>query len=133
MVKVYECLPAAQRGRWLLPLSGAGADHGGRFNPRGADALYLGLAKDGGTSVVGRPLRALLRLGTDDCIEAGNLAAPHLTDVRTRIADLKAMERVPSDTLGLCDAGASAASPLIEVLTRINADGSDCRSWVVPA
>lgn len=61
-------------------------------------------------------VRALLRLGEGDCGEARSLAASHLNDVRTRIADLKAMERVLSETVRRCDSGDAAVCPLIETL-----------------
>ena len=54
-------------------------------------------------------IRALLALsaegGSGVCAEARELAASHLADVRTKIADLRAMERVLVDTLRRCDAG----------------------------
>lgn len=44
-------------------------------------------------------------------------AASHLKDVRKRIADLGAMERVLAEAIKRCDAGADAACPLIETLS----------------
>ncbi|HWX51098.1 MAG TPA: helix-turn-helix domain-containing protein [Roseomonas sp.] len=61
-------------------------------------------------------VRALLGLGDGACSEARSLAAAHLADVRARIADLKAMERVLADTVRQCDAGGEASCPVIEVL-----------------
>jgi MerR family mercuric resistance operon transcriptional regulator len=61
-------------------------------------------------------VRALLELGQGDCVEARKLAASHLEAVRARISDLKAMEKVLSETLLRCDAGEAALCPLIEVL-----------------
>ena len=61
-------------------------------------------------------VRALLGLGAGACAEARDLAAARLEDVRTRIADLQAMERVLADTVRRCDAGGEARCPLIEVL-----------------
>jgi MerR family transcriptional regulator, mercuric resistance operon regulatory protein len=78
-------------------------------------------------------VRALLRFGTDNCAEVRNVAAAHLADVRTRIANLRAMERVLADTVGLCDARDSAVCPFIEGLTGVDADGNAHRSHVVPA
>jgi MerR family mercuric resistance operon transcriptional regulator len=65
-------------------------------------------------------VRQLLRLsgaGAEACGEVRDLAAAHLKDVRARIADLKAMERVLADAVKRCDAGTDAACPLIETLT----------------
>ncbi|MFT2095123.1 MerR family DNA-binding protein [Acidiphilium multivorum] len=65
-------------------------------------------------------VRALLRLagfGADACGEVRELAASHLKDVRTRIADLRAMEHVLAEAIRRCNAGAEAACPLIETLS----------------
>lgn len=65
-------------------------------------------------------VRALLRLagfGADACGEVRDLAASHLKDVRTRIADLHAMERVLADAVRRCNAGVEAACPLIDTLS----------------
>ncbi|MBX6747303.1 MAG: MerR family DNA-binding protein, partial [Acetobacteraceae bacterium] len=61
-------------------------------------------------------VRALLGLGAGACAEARDLAAAHLADVRARIADLQAMERVLAETVRRCDLGGEAVCPLIEVL-----------------
>ena len=61
-------------------------------------------------------VRTLLGLGAGACAEARDVAAVRLEDVRTRIADLQAMERVLADTVHRCDAGGEARCPLIEVL-----------------
>src|SRR5260370_33968342 len=66
-------------------------------------------------------IRALLALsvdqGNDTCAEVRQLAAGHLTDVRAKIADLRAMERMLSDAVRRCDAGQPAGCPLIEALS----------------
>ena len=66
-------------------------------------------------------VRALLGLSTDQteqtCSEVRELAAGHLADIRTRIADLRAMERVLADAVRRCDAGELPGCPLIEVLS----------------
>ncbi len=65
-------------------------------------------------------VRALLRLagaGAQACGEVRDLATGHLQDVRTRIADLLAMERVLAEAVQRCDAGGEAACPLIETLS----------------
>jgi MerR family mercuric resistance operon transcriptional regulator len=66
-------------------------------------------------------VRALLGLaagGQASCAEARDLAGAHLKDVRTRIADLKRMERVLAETVRACDAGDDACCPLIAALSR---------------
>jgi len=67
-------------------------------------------------------IRALLALsaenGQEACAEARELAAGHLADVRAKVADLRAMERVLADTVRRCDAGETPGCPLIETLSR---------------
>lgn len=69
-------------------------------------------------------VRALLRLAAGDRedvrAEARGLAAAHVADIRAKIADLQAMERVLSDAICECDLGQRPRCPLIEVLS----DGS---------
>jgi len=65
-------------------------------------------------------IRALLGLaagGHASCAEARHLAAAHLGDVRSRIADLRRMERVLAAAVRACDAGDSAGCPLIDTLS----------------
>ena len=66
-------------------------------------------------------IRALLALssksGPAPCAEARELAAEHLGEIRRKIADLRAMERVLADTVKLCDAGELAGCPLIDTLS----------------
>jgi MerR family mercuric resistance operon transcriptional regulator len=64
-------------------------------------------------------VRALLGLaggGQASCAEVRTLAASQLTDVRTRIADLKRMERVLTESVRACDAGQDPGCPLIQSL-----------------
>jgi MerR family mercuric resistance operon transcriptional regulator len=67
-------------------------------------------------------IRALLALsaegGPEVCAEGRELAASHLADIRAKIADLRAMERVLADTVRRCDAGEAAGCPLIDTLSR---------------
>ena len=66
-----------------------------------------------------KEVRALLSLaagGLESCAEARDLAAVHLHDVRTRIADLRRMERALTTTVRACDAGDDAGCPLIDTL-----------------
>ena len=67
-------------------------------------------------------IRALLALsaegGQGRCAEVRELAAGHLGEVRAKIADLRAMERVLADAVRSCDAGEEAGCPLIDTLSR---------------
>ena len=66
-------------------------------------------------------IRTLLALsaehGRKACAEVRELAADHLEDVRAKIADLRAMERVLGDAVRRCDEGKSAGCPLIDTLS----------------
>jgi MerR family mercuric resistance operon transcriptional regulator len=66
-------------------------------------------------------IRALLALSTENgkaaCAEVRELAAGHLAEVRAKIADLRAMERVLTDAVRSCDAGETPGCPLIDVLS----------------
>src|SRR5215468_6887896 len=66
-------------------------------------------------------IRTLLALSAGDdgrtCREAREIAARHLAEIRTRIADLRAMERVLAETVALCDAGQPSGCPVIETLS----------------
>jgi MerR family mercuric resistance operon transcriptional regulator len=64
-------------------------------------------------------VRALLGLvagGQAACAEVRTLAASHLQGVRSRIADLKRMERVLAASVLACDAGQDPGCPLIQAL-----------------
>ena len=67
-------------------------------------------------------VRALLKLsetdGTSACHEVREISAAHLADVRQRIADLRAMERVLGNAIRQCDTGQQLGCPLIEALSR---------------
>jgi MerR family transcriptional regulator, mercuric resistance operon regulatory protein len=45
------------------------------------------------------------------------VASAHLKDVRAKMADLKRMERVLSETVARCARGTRPECPLLEVLT----------------
>lgn len=57
------------------------------------------------------------------CAEARRLAARHLQDVRAKIADLRAMERVLGETVARCGESQGRHCPLIDALYR-NGAGS---------
>ena len=67
-------------------------------------------------------IRALLALsaeqGQEVCADVRHLAANHLRDVRAKIADLRAMERILADAVRRCDEGESARFPLIDALSK---------------
>jgi MerR family transcriptional regulator, mercuric resistance operon regulatory protein len=66
-------------------------------------------------------VRELLRLtagrGEAARAEARQLAAAHVAEVRAKIADLQAMERILTGAICDCDAGRGPACPVIEVLS----------------
>lgn len=71
-------------------------------------------------------IRALLRLADErppSCARARSLATRHLADVREKIADLKRMERVLTQTVALCEEGDRPDCPLLEALFRENGSG----------
>lgn len=65
-----------------------------------------------------KEVSTLLGLGAGACAEVHGIAAAHLADVRTRIADLQAMERALADAVQQCEAGEKAVCPLIGTLSR---------------
>ena len=75
-------------------------------------------------------VRTLLKLADQrkrPCAEVRVVAAGHLEDVRAKIADLRAMERVLKETVARCAEGAGSHCPVIDALYR---DGSDLGSAV---
>jgi len=66
-------------------------------------------------------VRTLLALSAkseqETCSEVRELAAHHLVDIRAKIADLRAMERVLADAVRRCNAGETLGCPLIDSLT----------------
>jgi hypothetical protein len=66
-------------------------------------------------------VRALMRLAAADGenvrAEARGLAATHLIEVRSKIADLQGMERILASAIRDCDARQQPRCPLIEVLS----------------
>lgn len=67
-------------------------------------------------------VRALLKLakgGQDACADVRGIAAAHLTAVRTKIADLRAMERALAQAVRGCDAGETAGCPVISALSSV--------------
>src|SRR5438128_9820729 len=65
-------------------------------------------------------VRTLLKLADErkrPCAEVRVVAGAHLRDVRAKIADLRAMERVLRETVAKCASGRSPECPLIESLS----------------
>jgi MerR family transcriptional regulator, mercuric resistance operon regulatory protein len=65
-------------------------------------------------------VRALLGLATGGqsaCAEVRKISAAHLSDVRARISDLRAMERALTAAVRQCDAGQHVSCPLIDALS----------------
>jgi MerR family mercuric resistance operon transcriptional regulator len=65
-------------------------------------------------------VRALLALSTskeDACADVRELAERHLAEVRAKIADLRAMERVLADAVKRCAAGDAPGCPIIDALS----------------
>ena len=66
-------------------------------------------------------VRTLLRLAEGrkrPCAEVRVVAAAHLDDVRSKLADLRTMERVLTQTVAQCRDGRRSDCPLIEALSR---------------
>lgn len=66
-------------------------------------------------------VRTLLKLADErkrPCAEVRVVAESHLADVRTRISDLKAMERALKETVARCATGTGSQCPVIEALSR---------------
>ncbi len=65
-------------------------------------------------------IRTMLALAAEDgrgtCAEVRDIAARHLADIRTKIADLRAMQQVLVETVARCDAGELSGCPVIETL-----------------
>ena len=66
-------------------------------------------------------IRALLALSSSpdssSCREAQTLAAGHLAAVRSRLRDLRRMERVLTETIRRCESRKTPLCPLIEALS----------------
>lgn len=80
--------------------------------------IFIRRARDLGFSL--DEVRELLRLADTSpecCAEARTMAATHLSDVRKKIADLRTLERVLTQTVAQCDTSADAHCPLIEALS----------------
>ncbi|NLS02126.1 helix-turn-helix domain-containing protein [Rhizobium sp. P32RR-XVIII] len=75
-------------------------------------------ARELGFSIDG--IRGLLNLvdgGTQTCAEVKERTERHLADIRTKIADLKRIERVLAETSAKCSGAAVPQCPMLDVLT----------------
>jgi MerR family mercuric resistance operon transcriptional regulator len=66
-------------------------------------------------------VRALIGLagksGDNARTEVRRLACTHVAEIRTKVADLQAMERILSEAICECESGRQPSCPLIEVLS----------------
>ena len=101
-------------------------EQGGRFRRYDADDVarlrFIRRARQLGFTL--DEVRALLRLAAGDSedvrAEARSIATTHVAEIRAKIADLQAMERVLSEAICECDAGRRPRCPLIEVLSDVS-------------
>ena len=64
-------------------------------------------------------IRALLRLGGPEkasCREVREIATHHLEDVRTKLADLKKLERLLATTVAKCSGSTAPDCPVLDIL-----------------
>jgi len=123
-IRYYErigLLPAPPRGAGGHRLYGADLVRQLTFIRR---ARALGFTLD--------KMRALLRLADDrnrPCADVRAVASARLDDVRAKITDLKAMERVLRETIARCAADSDAECPIIDALSAgTSASGAWTRS-----
>lgn len=94
----------------------------GRYRSYGQDDAkrlrFIRRARELGFTIA--QVRALLGIASTEqqcCNEARVIAAAHLADVRTKIADLTRMENVLAETVRACDPSVRQACPVIETLS----------------
>lgn len=64
-------------------------------------------------------IRALIRLGGPEkasCREVRDIASHHLDDIRTRIADLRKLERLLAKTVARCTGTTAPECPVLDIL-----------------
>jgi MerR family transcriptional regulator, mercuric resistance operon regulatory protein len=112
---------------------------GGRFRRYGSDDIarlrFIRRARQLGFTL--DDVRGLLRLalteGEDVRIEARSLATGHVAEIRAKIADLQAMERVLSDAIRERDSGQRPKCPLIKVLSSDSLSSALEQPWAIAA
>lgn len=65
-------------------------------------------------------LRALIDLGGPlqaPCADVRDIAAKHLSDIRSKLADLRKLERLLAATIKQCEGGTMPECPVLEMLT----------------
>jgi MerR family mercuric resistance operon transcriptional regulator len=118
-IRFYELvglLPAPRRSPGGYRL------YGGGHVPR---LTFVRRARELGFSLA--EVRTMLRLADErarPCAEVRIVATAHLRDVRARIADLQAMERVLRATVARCARGTGSDCPLLEALSRARGSGA---------
>lgn len=64
-------------------------------------------------------IRTLLRLGAPEkasCREVRDIAAHHLEAIRSKLADLRSLERLLAKTVAACRGGSAPECPVLEIL-----------------
>ena len=64
-------------------------------------------------------IRALIRLGGPErasCRQVREIAAHHLDDIRTKIADLRKLERLLAKTIAQCTGTTAPVCPILDIL-----------------
>jgi MerR family mercuric resistance operon transcriptional regulator len=64
-------------------------------------------------------IRALIRLGGPErasCRQVREIAAHHLNDIRTKIVDLRKLERLLAKTMAQCTGTTAPACPVLDIL-----------------
>jgi MerR family mercuric resistance operon transcriptional regulator len=91
------------------------------YRPRDVERLtFIRRARELGFSL--DEVRRLLGLAdgkSRSCRQVRDIAAEHLSDVRTKLGDLQRLERVLADLVSACADGTLPACPLLETLTHI--------------
>jgi MerR family mercuric resistance operon transcriptional regulator len=80
--------------------------------------VFIRRSRELGFSLDG--IRDLLRMveGGYGCGDVQDMALAHLKTIRSKIADLRRMERTLADTAALCEGGTAPDCPIIDVLSQ---------------
>jgi MerR family transcriptional regulator, mercuric resistance operon regulatory protein len=88
------------------------------YGPTDVRALaFIRRARELGFSL--EEIRALLRLGGPgkaSCGEVREIAARHLGDIRSKIGDLRKLERLLADTVARCSGTTAPECPVLDIL-----------------